>query len=488
MTGAASSSRPSLARTVSFRIAVVAIATLLAQLVVVILINYFDYDALYWDHITYETRSLMKGVESGPDGLSFVLPPGLSRYRDEHRAAYAFRVIDSKGNVVASAIPDLLEPISPWTSQSVGRTTYWFTKLGEGGRFHFAGGRKFSLGNGDVLIEVATLGDPSLVHWWVVARETFEDMWLPILPFAVLIPVITLVSIRRALNPLVDAARQAEAINPGDAQHRFDLASLPHEAAAFASAIDRLMRRIAAVVSSQKVFFASAAHELRTPLAVMLLELEKIDHPRARRLERDVAGMSESVNCLLLLARFDIMQRPDIDDIDIGNLVKDTIDRLKAWAAARGQTVDVRHRKPSSIVRADPIAIREALRNLVENAVRHTPAGTKIRVTVGPSATITVEDSGPGLPECVSGTLFEPFRRGNASTEGAGLGLTIVRRAIELHGGSIETGRSVLGGAMFILRFSVRLNQDDHNVPSTAQPVNQAVAAKPTGQRRVGAT
>ena len=97
--------------------------------------------------------------------------------------------------------------------------------------------------------------------------------------------------------------------------------------------------------------------------------------------------------------------------------------------------------------------IREAVRNLVENAVKHTPAGTRVRVEVRPDNTIVVEDSGPGLQSALTAQLFEPFRKGDASTEGAGLGLAIVRRAAELHGGSVAVGPSTLGGAAFTLRF-----------------------------------
>lgn len=470
------SQRPSLARTVSFRIAAVACVTLLVQMVVVVIMNYFDYDSLYLDHITYEARSLLNGVKVDPDGIAFSLPHGLTRYRNAYGTAYAFRVIDASGRVVAANQPELIEAISPWTAHSAAPPNYWFRRLDQGGRFYFAGGRSFRLNNTDVLVEMATLGDPANVHWWVVARETFEDAWLPILPFALLIPLVTLVSVRRALSPLVRAAQQAEAINPGDVRHRFDLARLPPEAAAFASAIDRLMQRVAALVTSQKVFIASAAHELRTPLAVMLLELERIDHPRARRLEDDVAGMSDSVDRLMLLAQFDTVNPPHHIDVDLTRLVADTTDRLNALAMKRGHKLEIRHQEPSRFLRADPVAIREAVRNLVENAIRHTPAGSSIRVTIGPGPTVAVEDNGPGLPAEFSDQLFEPFQKGSSSTEGAGLGLAIVRRAVERHGGAVETRRSQLGGAMFLLRFP---SNPEQAVADLGRPVCPDKFARP---------
>lgn len=109
-------------------------------------------------------------------------------------------------------------------------------------------------------------------------------------------------------------------------------------------------------------------------------------------------------------------------------------------------------REPGNL-HGDPVAVREALVNLVENAVKHTPAGTAIRVIAGPGRLATVEDGGPGLSPGRTEDLFRPFRKGTGTTGGVGLGLAIVRQAVELHGGSIKVGESSLGGAMFCVQF-----------------------------------
>ena len=445
------SDRPSLARTLSIRIVLVAMIAIVVQLVAVIVINNFDYETLYLDHINYETTALLKGVGVGPDGTKFALPKKLIQYRDDPANAYAFRVLDADGRVIAAHNGKVLEAASPWIPNSPKTADYWFKQL-NAQALHIAGGRRFRVGDAHVLVEVATLGDPTGVHRWVVAYETLEDVWLPVMPFAVAALLVTLFSVRRALNPLESTARRAETIIPGNSALRLDLAGLPREVAVFASAINGLMQRTAAAADSQKVFIASAAHELRTPLAVMLLELEKIDHSRARRLETDVKGMAETVARLLLLARMEMVQSPDLVDLDISAVTGETIDRLRPWVAAQEHAIDA-HLGPPQRLRGDPNAIREALRNLVENAVKHTPAGTRIRVEVHANNTVVVEDSGPGLAEELAAHLFEPFRKGAASTEGAGLGLTIARRAVEMHRGTVEVGRSPLGGAAFTLRF-----------------------------------
>jgi signal transduction histidine kinase len=451
VTPSASHAQPSLSKALSGYFANLAIFTVVILSATAFLINYMDYDHLYLDHVSEETNSLLRGVIKGPDGLSFSLPQDMARF-DEGQSAYGFRVLDETGRVIAGSQAALIEKVSPWSPGSPITTDSWFVRLEHDKTFHFAGGRRLRLGDTDVLVEMMTLGDPEGVHRWVVLHETAEDIWLPILPLALLMPALTIFSIRRALAPLAGAAHGAETINPADPTQRLEVARMPRETAAFASAINRLMDRVGTLVQSQKIFIASAAHELRTPLAVMLLELEKIDDARARRLEQDVKGMAECVNRLVLLARLEMVQSNPVD-LDLGAVAVETIDRLQPWAATQQHRIDLRLNDPRTM-RGDRVAVREALANLVENAVKHTPAGTAVSVTVGPGNTITVEDSGPGLATEATEELFQPFRKGNSSTEGAGLGLTIVRQAVELHRGSIQIGRSALGGAMFTLKFA----------------------------------
>jgi signal transduction histidine kinase len=443
----------SLATTINITLGKLAFATIIIVSAIVFTLHYIDYDHLYLDHVNYEARSLFAGVKNGPGGLSFTLPLHMTRYGEEGQGAYGFRVLDASGHPIAVKHDTLLGELSPWSSGFANTSELWFVKV-DNKPFHFAGGQRLRVGDRDVLIEMMTLGDPAGVRWPVLMLETAEDIALPVLPLTLLIPAATFISVRRSLRPLAGAARQAETVNPADATQRLKLAGMPRETAAFASAINRLMERVSALVQSEKIFIATAAHELRTPLAVMLLELEKIDHRRARRLEADVRGMAECVNRLVLLARLETLQPPEMKELDLAAVAREAVERLRPWAGAQDHKIDIRVKNPSKL-RGDPVAVREALQNLVENAVKHTPAGTSICVTVGPDKTITVEDSGPGLANEAPDQLFQPFRKGNSASAGSGLGLTIVRQAVELHRGSIQVGRSSsLGGAMFRLSFA----------------------------------
>jgi two-component system, OmpR family, sensor histidine kinase QseC len=446
--------RSSLARRISIRVAIVTLVTSVVRLLVIMGALELDYNHLALDHVRREAYWISRGIKVTPTGLTFELPRNMGHYADGDRNSYAFRVLEPSGQVIASKRAAILERISPWRPASDGEMpAFWFRELDDTRPFHFAGGKQFHIGGSDVLIEIATEGDPAGIHRWILTYETLEDVWLPILPFTIMIPLATLFSVRGALNFLTRGAQQAERVDPANPAQSIDFAEIPSEAAPFAVAIDRLLQRVSMLMHSYRVFMGCAAHELRTPLAAMLIELEMIDDPRARLLEKDVVGMSESVDRLLTLIRIQCAEPPDLVEVDVGAIVWDTIESLRIWARAHDHEINL-DLQEAGTVRGDPVAMREAIRNLVENAVKHTPADTLISVSVKPGGTITVEDGGPGLPAQGRDQLFEPFNRGSVSTKGVGLGLTIVRRAVDLHHGSIEVGQSPLGGAMFRVRFA----------------------------------
>ncbi len=184
----------------------------------------------------------------------------------------------------------------------------------------------------------------------------------------------------------------------------------------------------------------------------MMLELGRSDDPRVRRLEDDVRSMGETVDRLLTLARLESIEQPDRSEIDTGRLAADVVERLRDWAARDGHQLSLEVEEPAKVV-GDVMAVREAIRNLVDNAVKHTPAGTTVHVHVGPEGRIIVEDSGPGLGQLQLSELTQPFKKGQESSEGAGLGLSIVRQAVDLHHGTLTVDESPAGGARFTILF-----------------------------------
>ncbi len=435
--------RPPLARIITTRLALTSLLAIFLQVCIVGAQYYLDREQFTTDFITREAETLSRGISLGGGRDSFKLPAVAAHYQ-KLPGAYAFRISGPDGSKIAENGSPLLAVLGSWPE---GRPDIW-VRFVEGGSWpRFAGGQRVKRNGRDYWIDVATLGDPAGRQWGILTYELMQLVWLPMIPLVVLLLGVATISVQRLLRPLSEAAGKLDAASQDGEPVRVDMAGMPREAASFAAAINRQMDRRSELLRSQKIFLASAAHELRTPLAVMTLELGKIADPRARRMEADVAAMSELVNRLLTLVRLGTLVQPDLKPVDLEAEVKDLLERMRPLIEANERTLIVDIKRPG-VFMGDASAVREAVRNLVDNAVKHTPKGTQIRVTVGPDNSLTVEDSGRGLGSGDPLRLFEPFAKGQATQDGVGLGLAIVRRAVELHGGKIETRASALGGAL----------------------------------------
>jgi signal transduction histidine kinase len=442
------------------RIAAVVLLALTIQVAVTLAECLLDEDYYAKHYIEIEASRVAQAARIGNDSLVLDLDSWLPHYVNRYASDYSLRILDMDGVVLFATNQALLERIVPSRTPIPG-LHFWLGKLDRGKSFHIAGGALAAIDNRDVLVEMATLGDPAFVRMRVLMSEFVKDVWIPMGPLVLLTIIVAPYSVRRTLRPLARAAQQADRLKVTDCEARFSLTELPREAASFAAAINRLMDRVAELVQSQKLFISRAAHELRTPLHIILLELGKISDPRARRATNDVVDMSNTVDRLLQLARIDAITEFEAADIDLAAITQQALDRLKPLAQARNTTISLKVLSPQAF-KGDPASIYEALRNLLENAIKHTPPGTRIGITCGPTLSWTIEDNGAGLPEDGLQALFEPFHRGRFNGDGAGLGLAIVKQTMDLHGGVIEVGRSSMGGALFNLRFS-REPQDVHN-------------------------
>jgi signal transduction histidine kinase len=441
----------SLVRIITFRLAITSLLAMLLQLTIVVARAYLDEDDLNRSYVTREARTLIRGMQQSAEGDTlkrFPIPP---HYLGQHADAYAFRVLTETGTVVAQHNGAKLAQLSPWRVRPSRTQDFWLVDLDANEKLYVAGGLRQRVRGQEVWVEVATWADPDRVYLGILAAVGLDEVWLPMIPLVVLTVGVAVFSVRRSLAGLVRAATTAEEITPTDRSKRFDLSGMPREAAIFAFAINELLDRVGSLVAAQRMFIARAAHELRTPLAVMMLELGR-SSVRADRLQADVQGMSSTVDRLLTLARLESIEGPEIRELNVGLIAKELVDRLKDLASRTGHRIDIDVEEPAS-VEGDAAAIREALRNLIENAIRHTPPGTSVRVRVGPAGSVVVEDSGPGLAGEAAEDLLQPFKKGHASTEGAGLGLAIVKLAVDLHHGVLQIGRSSSGGARFSLSF-----------------------------------
>lgn len=299
-----------------------------------------------------------------------------------------------------------------------------------------------------------------------VRDEIASDMALrTVFPIMVLIPCLMLVIafvIARSLRPMVRLADELD-VRRADDMTALSLRGLPSELNPFVSSINGLLRRVHEMMEQQRRFIADAAHELRTPLTALSLQAENLNQvelpPGAReRLAVLRQGMRRSKHLLeqlLALARHDAApsDRAQLEVVELDRAARTVIADLLREAISRG--VDLGFGRAESVsVRGESVMLAVMIRNLVDNALRFTPAGGSIDVAIyqdGVTGILQVEDTGPGVSSDEIGRIFEPFFRGQRPEgDGAGLGLSIVKRIVDRLGGAIEamniaeTGRTGL--------------------------------------------
>lgn len=274
-------------------------------------------------------------------------------------------------------------------------------------------------------------------HWLEIAEHVVLPFFLLILPLFFAARWV----IHTSLAPLGKAAARMDALAGTDRDFRLDLDDIPVEAQPFARALNSLLERLDNAMRQLEAFAADAAHELRTPLAILMAELDRIDSPEAPQLKKDVAAMNRLVGQIMLMSQVDAYVGAPVarDIISLEKVAQDVIDRLAPVAASQNKQIELEVKGRPTIVGIKG-TLFAALSNLVENGLRVTPPDGTVVISVGPGARIGVQDGGHGLSAAELNTLSQRFVRAeHASADGAGLGLAIVARIAEIHGAALNT-------------------------------------------------
>lgn len=264
--------------------------------------------------------------------------------------------------------------------------------------------------------------------------------------------------ITRSLRPL-ESARQLVAKRAANDLSELPSDGLPREVMPLVSEINLLFARVRALMHSQRAFLADAAHELRTPLAALLLQLQNARsaaEPQAReqaldRLQTGVERAARLVDQLLTLARIeaDEVHASQTVRVDLSAIARDIVVELSPIAEACGVDLGVKVAQ-EAWVDGHPTALASMLRNVIENAVKYSGKAGVVDVSVerrGERAVACVEDSGPGIDPSEHERVFSRFYRVPGSHGvGSGLGLPIARTIVEAHGGRLTLARSESGG------------------------------------------
>lgn len=385
--------------------------------------------------------------------LSLDLPPDLQALYGRGYGGYALAVLDGAGRVVYSSLGGG-EPLFRSSSQSSqpsffrqhhGKAEFYgiYYPVRKAGTFATIEVAQ-DLENADVIVDDVVVGFVQRVSW-------------VLLPMFALLLALDVLIVRRALRPITDASNLARRIQPGSAGLRLPETGLPNEVRPLVQAINQALDRLERGFQMQRDFTADAAHELRTPLAVLMAMADVLPDQAAEELRPHISGMSRIVGQLLELAELEFSTIGAGDAADLRAVCSEAVSLMAPVALAEGKTIELSAPAAPVWVQGNAELLFRAVRNLVENAIRYTAATTAVEVEVNEAGTVVVKDRGPGVPPAERDLIFRRFwRRDRRSGSNAGLGLSIVQRAIQIHGGKIAIGEREGGGAVFSIALPIR--------------------------------
>ena len=421
------------------------------------------------------TEALAQQVRVAAERVVVILPRAARDFlaADEDDVVY-FQVVGARGKVIAGDA-DLPRPrlydfpvpgkvrlrTTPFRGEDV-RIGYLYIDVGEGEEME------------PVLVQVAETLDKRTR----LANEIIKGVIFPqfmILPVAVML---VWFGLSRGLAPLKSLQRRIRDRAPDDPSP-IDPRGAPEEIAPLVDAFNDLLSRQNATVAAQKRFIADAAHQMKTPLAGLRTQAElamrEQDPAELRRALEQIGRGSQRtahlVSQLLALARTENLRDvATLEPLDLDALARDVVSDWVPTAIERGIDLGYESRRAqwdgdggdaSARIAGHPLLLREAMNNLIDNALRYTPREGAVTVRVvadGHRVMLEVEDSGPGIPEAERDLVFERFYRVlGTGVDGSGLGLPIVREIAMQHGATIEVDDARPGeeapGARFTVTF-----------------------------------
>lgn len=406
----------------------------------------------------HELSELALGIEQ-TDGAAASVQPLVDAIAEvSQEPECAFRVRDAAGAVIgAGGSPRLLEAVSPAIDPDGSWREYLFSH-------EVAVGAQRVPQNGLV---VELLIDTSEVQ--AKMRQYLYSIGAAFLVSAVLAGLLAWFTTRRGLHSLREVVDQARTIDLYSGGGRLGLEGAPREVREVGAELDALLARIDAGLEHMRTFTASLAHELRSPLqnliseteVALMSELSAAEHVEVLRSNlEDLLDLSDAIDHLVAHCRTSEPggEQPEKESFDLAEEVELRIGRERRGAERLGVRLVVETRGDTGL-RADREGCLRVVRNLLANAIAHTPEGGLVRLELAgvPDAIrIVVEDEGSGIPAEVAEHLFEPFVSGPTEPgrrRGYGLGLSICAAVMEAHDGSLEFDSREPRGTRFVAVF-----------------------------------
>jgi signal transduction histidine kinase len=440
-----------ISRIVFLHVVAVVITSILMSLALSWLLSYAT-DNIHNKSMQEQAVAVGQHLSVGPDGrLELKLPSDLLGLYSQAYGRYSYAVIDADGTVLFSSVRDhaALFPADKRSRdleflqhrrgdatvsgasvrKTVGDHTVWI-QAGE------------DLANRDVLIDD-------------IVADFYKNVGWITLPILLVLLIADIAIFRRALRPLREASEIAANIGPTRPGVRLPTDEIPREVRPLVSAVNQGLDRLEEGFRIQRDFTADAAHELRTPLSILRTRIDFLEDQEMRKaLRQNVEGMAHIVSQLLDIAELDAFVVDPQDKADLKSVATEVAEFVAPLALAQGKDVALSGASEPVWVKGNSEMLGRAIRNLAENAINHTAAGSTVEFVVEADGTVSILDQGPGISEDERKLIFRRFwRRDRRKAGSTGLGLSIVQRIAELHSATVTVENRKPRGARFSVKF-----------------------------------
>ncbi|HET7085901.1 MAG TPA: HAMP domain-containing sensor histidine kinase [Rhizomicrobium sp.] len=379
---------------------------------------------------------------------SFNMPGDLRAVYGKGYSGYGLAVSDDRRRVLYSSLPGVAEnDAGPQTTEErlfqrqLGSSIYYLLVL------------PVKMNGRTAFIEVGqNSASPDVIVDDVLARFLSRIVWI-VLPIFGSLLLLDAILLKNILRPVTVASKIAENISSSRLSDRLPEKKLPREIRPLASAVNAALDRLEEALKAQREFTADAAHELRTPLAILKTHIDtKLDPEAAKDLRADVDAVVHILDQLLELAEVESEMGGHWVKTELNDEVAGVIAQNAPLAIADGKGLEFVPCRQAVVLSCNRDMVSRALTNLIDNALRYTPPGNNVTVQVAAPNIVSVMDRGPGVHPNQREFIFRRFwRRDRRSRGHAGLGLAIVAKIAQLHGGSVNVSDRPGGGAIFQL-------------------------------------
>lgn len=443
--------RSILSRVVALHVAAIGVISVVMPLALYWLLNEaangLHRDALHSQAVTIS--GFLKPKANG-SGVVLDMPPAMQPLYAAEYGLYAYAVIDSSGNVLYSSRVDG-SALFPPQDKHVGD---WAMRRRTTGTVLFGVSITRAIGGHPYVIQVAQdLSHRDVIIDDIVASFFPSVAWITF-PLLLALLLIDILIFRRALEPVREASTTAASIGPLRTDVRLPEAAMPTEIVPLVRAVNQALDRLEKGFRAQRDFTADMAHELRTPLTIIRARVDTLEPGTLRdALRNDLENMTRIVNQVLDIAELESFVVAGDARADLQAVCAEAVAFMAPLAVAQSKAIALGGSESPVWVHGHAEALFRAVRNLIENAIRHAPVGGSIEVEVSENGTVCVLDDGPGVAEAERDSIFRRFwRRDRTRAESRGLGLAIVARVAETHDGSVTVENRPGGGAAFTLR------------------------------------